>query len=178
MLLKRRGMTAEEADEKSKKAAVFLLRSELYKNARQIMLYKALGKETDTALIIEDAHAKGKGVVLPVTDKETGRMTPYLVTPRTVYEKGAFSIEEPQNCKVADMSLTDLIVVPGVAFDKTGRRIGFGKGCYDMFLENVKKPKIGLCYEFQLMEEIPGEEHDIKMDYIITEKGMTLCKKV
>ena len=170
-------MSPEEAKEKSRAASAVLLETDLYKNSVQIMLYKTLGKETDTSLIVEDAHIKGKKVVLPVTNSETGEMTAYVVTPDPMFEKGAFSVEEPQNCELADVNFNDVVIVPGVAFDKKGNRIGFGKGCYDMFLKETKAVKVGFCYEFQLLENIPGEQHDVKMDYIITEKGIRVCKK-
>lgn len=176
MLSKRREMTPVEAGAKSKEAAEKFLESDLFKNAAQIMLYKTLGNETDTALIAEEACRKGKKVVLPVTNGETGEITAYLVNSDTRYKKGAFSVDEPQNCEPADVNLTDVIIVPGVAFDRYGNRIGFGKGCYDMFLNGVKAVKVGFCYEFQVLEKIPGEQHDIKMDYIFTEKGMYLCR--
>ena len=66
----------------------------------------------------------------------------------------------------------DLIIVPAVAFDRRGNRLGRGKGFYDRLLQKAKCPKIGIAYHFQLLDEIPAEPHDIPMDKIITEQGI------
>jgi len=68
------------------------------------------------------------------------------------------------------------VIVPGIAFDKAGSRIGFGKGCYDMFLDGLNAVKIGFCYDFQVMDEIPSDDHDIRMDFLVTEKGVLRCQ--
>ena len=64
----------------------------------------------------------------------------------------------------------DVILVPGLAFDRNGGRMGFGKGYYDRLLESSKAVKIGLCYDFQILEKIPTESHDVPMNFVITEK--------
>lgn len=172
MKTKRAAMTKEEVVQKSRAAADALLKSEIYKNAETIMLYMPLGNETDTSEIINSAFADGKRLVLPVTDGKTGVITPYFYEKDTALEKGGFSVTEPKNAKIAQKSEIDLVVVPGIAFDRKGARVGFGKGCYDMFLSGMDVTKVGYCYEFQLCENIPADEHDIKMDFIVTEKGM------
>ena len=70
-----------------------------------------------------------------------------------------------------------MILIPGIGFDKCGARIGFGKGCYDMFLPQTNAVKIGFCFNFQLVDKIPADCHDINMDLIITESGITDCQK-
>lgn len=171
----RRNMPSEEVLIKSKKASEFLIKSDIFKNSDCIMLYKALGNETDTETIIREAIAKGKKVALPVTDAKNGRITPFMADADTSFEKGGFSVMEPQNTAVVQNGEIDVVVVPGIAFDLQGNRIGFGKGCYDMFLEKCSAVKIGLCYDFQVVDEIPTEAFDIKMDYILTEKGLFRC---
>ena len=69
------------------------------------------------------------------------------------------------------------MIIPGVAFDREGGRLGFGKGCYDAFLGSIDTFKVGLCYGVQLVDEVPTEEHDIKMDMIVTECGIIVIKK-
>ena len=64
----------------------------------------------------------------------------------------------------------DIVIVPGVAFDKKYNRMGYGKGYYDRFLKDMTALKIGVCHSFQLVDEIPSEPHDIKMDMIVTER--------
>jgi len=72
----------------------------------------------------------------------------------------------------------DLFLVPGVAFTETGVRVGRGKGYYDRYLHNHSGLKIGLCFEFQILSELPREDHDVLMDYLVTEKRVICCKSL
>ncbi len=173
---RRAKMSREEVAEKSFAAARLFLESRIYKNARQIMLYMPLGNESDTSLILNAAFDDKKTVLLPVTDAKSGEITAYEVCKDTVFEKGAFSIQEPQSAKKADMSKTDVVIVPGIAFSKSGARVGFGKGCYDRLLAHTDVVKVGFCYDFQVFEGIIPEEHDVRMDFLVTEKGLFKCE--
>ena len=173
---KRREMTKSQVGELSNACAEIFLKSVFYKNSKQIMIYQPLGNETDTTLIKETAFRDGKKLVFPVTDGESGDITPYIITKETVFSKGAFNVSEPQNCELADMSKTEVILVPGIGFDLRGNRIGFGKGCYDRLLAETSGTKIGYCYGFQVVSDIPSEVFDVKMDYIITENGLIKCE--
>ena len=169
---KRKQMSEDEVKFKSQMAQTNFLSTDIYKNACVVMIYLPLGNETDTRDIIKKAFSDGKKVVLPVTDKQTGVITPVYITDKTDYKKGAFSVIEPQNCDAANSDVIDVILVPGIVFDKKGGRIGFGKGCYDMLLKNTKAVRIGYCYDFQLKKSVPKQKHDCLMDYIITEKNI------
>ena len=175
--IKRRAMDKSEVCEKSKAAAKAFLQSELYKNAQQIMVYLPLGNETDPSDIIAAAFCDGKRLVLPVTNPQTNEITPCVYEKDTVLVKGAFSVTEPNETIPADMSKTDVVLVPGIAFDKFGNRVGFGKGCYDRLLKNTTAVKVGLCYDYQICPQIPADEHDVKMDYLITERGVICIDK-
>ncbi|MBO4940780.1 MAG: 5-formyltetrahydrofolate cyclo-ligase [Clostridia bacterium] len=167
---KRKLMTEAEVKEKSLAIAKTFLDSEIYKNAKTIMVYMPIGNEVDTKEIIASALSDGKRIIVPVTDAKTGEITPCEINENTAFEKGAFSVFEPVEKVPADPPQIDVVLVPGIAFDKKGGRIGFGKGCYDRFLKKMEAFKIGLCYDFQLCDEIEAESHDIKMDFVITEK--------
>lgn len=171
--LKRKLMEKSRVAEKSGRACKLFLESDLYKNANVLMLYMPLGNEVDTTEIINKAFADCKKVVFPVTNDESGEITPCYATEDTEFKKGAFSVREPNVIDIADVLDIDTVIVPGIAFDKSGGRIGFGKGCYDRFLIKTKATKIGFCYDFQLCLKIPVEKQDIKMDYVITEAGIT-----
>ncbi len=175
--IKRRAMDKTQVAEKSKRAAKAFLQSELYKNARQIMAYLPLGNETDTSEIIDAAFGDGKRLVLPVTDHKTGEITPCVYEKDTKLTKGAFSVTEPSKIVPADMSKTDVVLVPGIAFDLSGNRVGFGKGCYDRLLKDTAAVKVGLCYDYQICPEIPADEHDVRMDLLITESGAICIDK-
>ena len=175
--IKRAAMDGGEVTQKSNAASKLFLASSLYENAKHIMLYKSLGNETDTTDIINAAFRDGKIVYFPVTDAQSGEITPCFATNETEFVKGAFSVSEPANTEVADVGEIELILVPGIAFDKKGARVGFGKGCYDRLLQNSSAIKVGFCYDFQLCEEIPSEQHDVTMDYIVTETRIINCKE-
>lgn len=172
---KRKQMSASEVQQKSISAAKIFLSSDIYKDAKHIMLYMPIGNETDTLLIKSSAVSDEKKIIFPVTNAVSGTITPIYATDKTKFEKGAFSVMEPKSFDVADMSKIDVIVIPGIAFDKRGNRIGFGKGCYDKFLKNASAIKVGYCYNWQLRKKILTDPNDIKMDYIITENGINKC---
>ena len=119
--------------------------------------------------------ASGKRVIYPVTDRESGRITPTEASCNTRFEVGGFGIHEPRG--EAYEGPLDLIILPGVAFDRDGGRLGFGKGCYDRFLAGIKSCKIGLCYGAQLIDCVECEEHDVRMDMIVTEDEIVRIKK-
>ena len=171
----RRSISETEVREKSRLAAQVFLNSDLYKNSKIIMLYMPLKNETDTGEIIKQAFADGKRLAFPVTERENGEITPYFAESDTAFKKGNFSVFEPCNTQEADPEKIDVVIVPGIAFDKSGNRIGFGKGCYDKFLKGTKAVRIGYCYEAQLCEEILTDSLDERMDWIITEKGLIEC---
>ena len=173
--IKRKEMLSYEVNEKSKMAAEVLLNSEIYKNSKVIMLYYPLGNETDTSYIFKRALIDNKKVVYPITDSNTNEMTAVLVDANTQFSKGAYSVFEPDVKEDFDAKI-DLVIVPGIAFDKRGFRVGFGKGCYDRFLGKIEAFKVGLCYDFQVVNDIENDSYDIKMDYLVSESGMIICE--
>lgn len=173
---RRKAMKLDEVEEKSLAVCRILLESELYVNARCIMLYMPLGNEVDISRIAKQAYRDKKQVVFPVTEADSGVITPHFATEDTGFAKGAFSVTEPQNAKMAGIEEIDLVLVPGIAFDRGGGRIGFGKGCYDRLLKAASAVRVGVCYDFQACDKIPIEAHDIKMDFLLTEKGITECR--
>ncbi len=142
----------------------------LFQKASCIALYHALPGEVQTAAFIDKWYQK-KRLLLPLVDGDDLRMFQYD-GPESV-QTGAFGILEPKadGTEVKPEAI-DLMIVPGVAFDRNHNRMGRGRGFYDRLLSSVTSPKIGLCYEFQMVPEIPTEPFDIKMDYIVTEKGL------
>lgn len=169
-------MTKKEVEEKSFRACDNFLASDIYKNSKILMLYMPLGNETDTTKIIKRAYEDGKKVVFPVTERESGVITPYFADENAVFEKGAFNVNEPKNGAKADLPDIDVILVPGIAFDRKGARVGFGKGCYDRLLKDTDAVKAGFCYDFQVCDGIPAEKHDVTMDFLVTETEMITIK--
>jgi len=139
-----------------------------FQNAHKILVYHALPDELPTQDFLQQ-WADGKQLYLPRVNGE--ELDILLYSPESLH-KGAFNILEPDGNECTDVETLDLIIVPAVAFDRRGNRLGRGKGFYDRLLQKAKCPKIGIAYHFQLLDEIPAEPHDIPMDKIITEEGI------
>ena len=92
-------------------------------------------------------------------------------------ELGAFHIEEPTGDNTVSPEEIELVVVPAVAYDRQGNRLGRGKGFYDRLLATTRATKIGVAYEFQIVDEIPCEPHDVKMDMVISQSGIKVIRR-
>ncbi|WDC85889.1 5-formyltetrahydrofolate cyclo-ligase [Caloramator sp. mosi_1] len=115
---------------------------------------------------------QGKRLVYPKTIKSELKLIPCIVYKTDELCVGEYGILEPKDFNKIDKNDIDLIFVPGVAFDKNGYRLGYGAGYYDRFLADFKGVKVGLCYDFQLVDSVYKNEHDVKMDYLICEEGI------
>lgn len=171
MILRRNKMPPKEVLEKSVIICSHIRSLKEYKNARSVMLYNRIGNEADMKPLVEELFKCGKEVFLPVTGDDLN-ITAARIYPETVYKKGKFGVYEPERVIPSKKNDIDMVIVPGVAFDRYGARIGYGKGCYDAFLSGIGAIKAGVCFEFQIADRLIMQEHDIKMDILITEKGM------
>lgn len=159
----------DDADRRSAAAAVFavLERMAAFVLAERVLVYNSLPDELSTREFLDKWQEK-KRFYLPRVNGIDLDILPYE---RTRTHLGAFRIEEPDGTDLTDVSDMDLIVVPGVAYDTHGSRLGRGKGYYDRMLVSARAVKIGVAYDFQLIEEperIDTESHDISVDYVIT----------
>ena len=152
-----------------------------FKDAALVMLYHSFRNEAGTYPLLQFCFNTNKKVVLPVVKGPIPTLEAYLVPGPEALKPGAMGIMEPdpQLCERVDPAAIDLVIVPGVAFDSTGGRIGYGKGYYDRFLPQLRSdvPKIGLAYDFQVLPRVPQETTDIRMDAIVTEKGILMMSK-
>lgn len=139
-----------------------------FQRARTVLLYHSLQDEVDTSMFLK-SWQRDKRLLLPVVKKNDLIIRDYL--PENL-KPGSFGILEPQGKEITDLSVIDLIIIPGVAFDRNRNRLGRGKGYYDRLLARLKAYKIGICYDCQIIDRIPTEKHDIPMDYVITESGI------
>ena len=150
----------------SAEALTTLERHPVFRQARTVLLYHSLPDEPDTHAFIRRWQGR-KRVLLPVVRGDELELREY--TGPEHMTTGAFGIEEPEGGAFTDYDDIDLAVVPGVAFDRAGNRLGRGKGYYDRLLPKLGRAcKIGLCFSFQIVEHIPAEPHDIRMDLIIS----------
>ena len=170
MRAKRRALSKDEIKIKSDEIRQKLFWIECVKQAETVCTFISAFKEPDTVETIKKLWKQGKKVVVPITDIESGTLSLSYINSMDDMEKGAYGILEPKTVRTADENNIDVILVPGLAFDRNGGRMGFGKGYYDRLLENNKAVKIGLCYDFQILEKIPTESHDVPMNFVITEK--------
>lgn len=144
-----------------------LLRHPRLKEAKTIMLYYSLSDEVDTHTIIDSLLLSKKRILLPeVTGAGTMRLREY--TGPCDLRQGVYGIMEPTGNIFTDLDSIDLAIVPGMAFDHSGNRMGRGKGYYDRFLPQLRNAyKIGICFDFQVMEALPTDEHDISMNEVL-----------
>lgn len=156
--------TKEQLLEQSELILAKLEQDEDFEKARIVMIYSALPDEVQTSAFLEKWRHKKK-IILPTVVGDD--IIPVELAEDTGFAVGDFNILEPQNEPY--IGEYDLIVVPGVAFDRNGNRIGRGRGYYDRFLcKHLNVKRIGICFDFQLVDEVPTEPNDIRMDKIIS----------
>lgn len=173
MIEKRRLLTNSYIEEMSSRIYMNIIKWDLYIPAKTIMLYSDIRKEVKTEKLIQYSIENNKTVVMPKCLTDSRDIIPCIINNIADLEKGEYGILEPKTDFIADKSDIDIVFVPGVAFDKKGYRLGYGAGYYDRFLTRYNGVKVGLCYEIQLTECSFKENHDVQMDYLVTEKGIT-----
>lgn len=140
------------------------------KSASKFMLYSDFRNEVATKKFINFLIKNNKEIYLPVTIKENKTLIPKRIFSIDDLNFGAYGILEPKdNAPSISPYALDIVIVPGSVFDNSGFRTGYGGGYYDKFLSNSSAIKIGICFDFQLVDTVFPEEHDKKMDIIITE---------
>ena len=163
---KKRAMSAQEIEAKSRALTEAFLRSEAYHAAKTIYGYLPYNQEVRTVALLEQALQDGKRVAVPKCYGDEMRFI--YMTDLSAVEKGYAGIPEP----IADGPLADdetaLVLMPGMAFDPAGHRIGYGGGFYDKFLaKEPDHPTLALCYDFQVLPHLETEEFDIPVDAVI-----------
>ncbi len=172
----RAGIFPERKLAKESRMKAAFLESFCYKYGKKLLVYAATGSEADTFGIASRALADGKAVYFPKV-YDGGKMRFFRVTDTDELQRGAFGIPEPsedaEEYTVSENG-TDICIVPGLCFDKSGYRIGYGKGFYDRFLASFKGVSIGLSFAECICEEaLPREKrYDKHVDFVITDKEM------
>lgn len=141
-----------------------LLLTPLYQQADTILLYHSLSDEVCTHTLIFEA-CQTKRVLLPTVVGDELEL--HLYSPTTTVHEGSYSIIESDGPLFTDYDTIDLAIIPGMAFDCAGNRLGRGKGYYDRLLPNLHCPLIGICFPFQFLDSIPVEAHDRKVDLVL-----------
>ncbi len=163
---KKRAMTPEQIQAASRQLADLFLATEQYKNAETIYGYLPYNQEVRTVPILEQALKEGKRVAVPKIYGDEMKFI-YLSDLNDV-EKGYSGIPEPVDDGPVAEDPTALVLMPGLAFDEKGHRIGYGGGFYDKFLsKEPNHPTVALCYDFQIVEELPVDSYDIPVDCVL-----------
>ncbi len=147
----------------------------IYKAASSVMFYAAHRSEVETSQMIKKALESGKQVCVPkVSSKKPKEMFAVQIQSfGNDLEPGNYGIFEPkQDCgKIVSKKSIDLVIVPALAYDRLGNRLGYGKGYYDRWLKDLPKKKmIGLAFDFQILESVPRTSKDVPVNLIVTEK--------
>jgi len=160
-------------NENSKTIAAKLFSQTAVKDASVILTYYSAKNEVNTHEIIEKLIIMNKKVALPISKPDRTDLIVSFFSSISELKPGRFGIMEPDPNKlcIVQPEQIDIILVPGIAFDRMGNRIGYGKGYYDRFLSTFTHAqlKIGLCFDFQLYDELPCDYFDVPVDCIITE---------
>lgn len=182
ILNKRKDLDVDIVAAKSVKIFELLRSMNLYQSAKNVMVYIDFRNEVKTNHIINDLLSKDKKVVIPISVPKTREMIlSQLLNPEKELTKGTYGILEPKKEYIREVNpeTIDLILVPGVAFDEKGYRLGYGGGYYDRFLDKLTKntPSIALAFDVQIIEKVPTDIHDHPVDSIVTESRIISCNQ-
>ena len=164
----KRAVTAEEKLRRSETVMRSVEQLPEFQRARVVLLYWSMADEVQTHAFVERWY-KEKTLLLPCVDGDDLVLRQYT-GPECMVAGEQFGIGEPTGEEWKDLGAVELIVVPGVAFDKQNNRMGRGRGFYDRLLKSTPNAvKVGVAYDFQMLDTIPVEPHDVKMNRVITE---------
>lgn len=169
ILKKRLPLTDQQVANLSSKITRKVLGLKEFKNSRIFAIYLPIHNEVETKSIIDHLLKNKRNIYLPTFDQKTND---YKLSKFSTWQNlvsGPYEILQPNDTESISPLSVDVALIPGVAFSKSGVRLGYGKGVYDRLFHNAKALKIGLAYQFQIIDEIPKEEHDLLMDVVVTE---------
>ncbi len=175
MLALREGQTPEEKKQKDQAIFERLAVMPAFEGAREFFTYLSHKGEVSTDLLLAQFLGK-KVVVVPKIESEA--ICLYQLTSAQELASGIYGIREPVHClPKSEWDSIDVAIIPGVAFDETGHRIGFGGGYFDRFLKKLHCTTIGLAYELQMIDKVPTHSYDVPVDFIVTEKRLISCRE-
>lgn len=165
-------LTHKERREKSKRICSHLMK--LIGDGETIMAYTSKEKEVNTAFLITTLLKRGNPLIVPIIVREDVSLRLSYLKDPSVLVPSTFGVPEPIGSEIpATGDDVDTIILPMLGFDRSGRRIGYGAGYYDRFLEKYPNlRKIGIAFSCQECDNLPVDENDVPMDYIITEEGI------
>ncbi len=179
MKSRRRALSSQSIQQRSQLVHAVVLAWDPYVEAGSVMFYMAFGGEVLTAPLMRQASAAGKTVAAPRVQIVGRRLNAHVVSEPDEMCPGAFGIPAPpETAPVLPPDSIDLVVVPALAFDRRGHRLGFGGGYYDRFLAHLPERTVtlGLAFDFQLLDALPVGDHDQPLDYVATETEIIDCR--
>lgn len=177
----RRNLTPEFRAHASAAIAQGLLALDCYQRAATIHTYVAWREEAGNHDLLRAMLAAGKRLVTPKVNSSTKQLENFLIPNWEALAPGAFGILEPSSVcgalRFETLHEIDLIIVPGLGFDRRGNRLGYGGGYYDRLLAEIAAPKAALAFAAQIIEAIPTEAHDERVDFVVTEEEIIICRE-
>ena len=162
----KKSYSPDELYSKSQEVLSIVEISGVFQSAKTIFIYNSLNDEVQTSGFIHK-WGEEKNFYLPVVEGDDLYFRHCASTQE--FKQSALGIMEPIGDNFTDYAKVDLIIVPGVAFDRHMNRMGRGRGFYDRFLPQLQAPRMGICFDFQLQDRIPAGDDDVKMNYIVSE---------
>ena len=175
---RRRALSAQEVEKNSQQIATRLLARSIFHQDRQLMLYSPHENEVETDGLWQAARRQGKYVYYPRISADKQAIEFVRRQDEDHLIPGIFDILiPPGEDLLTSVAHTDLVLIPGVGFDRAGHRLGRGRGYYDRALRGILAGafRVGLAYDYQIVSHIPIDEHDERVDYIVTEKRLIEC---
>ena len=169
---RRESISVIQAAELSARIAERVLILPEYRAARCIMSYASVLGEVQTAALNARILEDGKRLLLPKVMEDRQSMLAVPVADLSRLTRGAMGIPQPPDDTGADPADIDLVLVPGIAFDRKGGRLGFGGGFYDRFLEGTPALRVAIAFDIQLVDDTDPQPHDQQMDLLITEDAL------
>lgn len=173
----RKELSAAQVAQYSAAIARQLFATSLWQQSHTVMLYLSFQNEVDTHAIYQQGWQESKTMLLPICAPSGGLMEMSSITSFSVLTPNCYGIDELPAAlqQIIAPEEIDLCLIPGIAFDHTGNRLGFGAGYYDRYLPRLRPdvPRVALAYECQLSPQtLPVDDYDLPMDYILTEKQL------
>ncbi|MSS71076.1 MAG: 5-formyltetrahydrofolate cyclo-ligase [Candidatus Latescibacteria bacterium] len=179
MIALRQGLSGEEIVQKGCSILRHLLALPEYRDAGLIHSFVSMPGEVDTRALIEQALASGKRIAVPVVERGRRNLRHAEIGALgDLRPEGAWGLLQPPPERIQGVATREigLVIVPGLAFDLRGNRVGFGAGYYDRFLGGMAAPKVAVAYAFQVLPGVPVTEQDVAVDVIVTEEGAHRCR--
>jgi 5-formyltetrahydrofolate cyclo-ligase len=176
-------LSEQERHSRSLAACENLIGAKEFRNAQTVMIFMSMAREVETSTLAIKAWQEGKNIAVPRVEWGNKRMEPVEISSlevdmQTVGPGGGGGVREPVEGKVVPLAMIDMVVIPGMAFDRRGYRVGRGRGFYDRFLaqQDFQGVRCALCFHEQLMAApLPCEPHDVAMDLIVTDQEVVKC---